>query len=153
MRGTGWVRRGTDVLIVDDNADCREMLSEFLSSKGLRICQSDSAVNGIAQAHVELPSVVLLDIKMLPLSGWEVFRILRKDPRTARTPVIITSAAVMDGEADDARRAGCFSFFAKPLDLEGLHAAVRQAIGGPILTSAQPTRSTDWWNKRDVAAV
>ena len=116
------------VLVVDDDENNRQICSAFLEHVGYRVLEAADGVSALAIAHAERPQVVLLDIVLPVMDGYEIARRLKADPATAHIPIIVFTAAVLDGARDRAREAGADWFLAKPMELRHVAAAVMRAL-------------------------
>jgi CheY-like chemotaxis protein len=105
------------VLIVEDNFDNRVIYSDFLRHAGYEVLEAEEGVQGLDLARTERPDVVLLDLSMPVMDGWEAIRCLRADPTTAAIPVFALSAHVLfDGDFQRALEAGFTGYFTKPVE-------------------------------------
>jgi CheY-like chemotaxis protein len=116
------------VLIVEDQPDAREMLSEWLSFCGFVVHRAADGIEAVAIAQREHPRVVLMDLMMPRMDGWEATRRLKGDVETKDSTIIAVSAHSHRDEQEKARRAGCDDFIAKPYDIERLTDAVREKL-------------------------
>lgn len=116
------------VLVVDDNDDTREMLAELLRSAGFRVRAASDGHRAVADAARTRPDVIVMDLAMPGLNGWEATRRLKTQPETASIPVIALSAHATETYKDVALAAGCEAFLAKPCPFEDLVAHVRRAV-------------------------
>jgi CheY-like chemotaxis protein len=101
------------VLLVDDSADSRELYAEMLRKAGYRVLEAADGVEGLAMAFAELPALVVMDLWMPDLDGWEVTRRLKADARTGEIPVVVLTGAGLGAQAS-AAEAGCDLFLVKP---------------------------------------
>jgi two-component system, cell cycle response regulator DivK len=101
-------------LIIDDNLDSREGYAEYLRSFGCDVGTLSSATTAIPEIRRWVPDVILLDLRMPELDGWEFLRLLRSDPVGRSTPTIVLSACAFPEDRDRAERAGCDAFLSKP---------------------------------------
>ena len=102
------------VLLVEDYDDAREMYRESLEFSGFHVETAKDGAEALAKAaHVE-PDIVLMDLSLPGLDGWEATRRLKADPTTAHLTIIALSAHALSAEGDRARQAGCDGFIAKP---------------------------------------
>jgi CheY-like chemotaxis protein len=101
------------VLVVDDAADSRELYAEMLRKAGYRVLQAADGVDGLAMAFAEMPSLVVMDLWMPDLDGWEATRRLKADARTRDIPVVVLTGAGL-GAQTSAAEAGCDLFLVKP---------------------------------------
>jgi CheY-like chemotaxis protein len=102
------------ILLVDDFDDAREMYRQYLEYSGYRVAEAASGKEAIDKATDLLPDVILMDLSMPDVDGWEATRILKADKRTSRIPVMALTGHALAGHSDVARRAGCDAFVTKP---------------------------------------
>ena len=108
------------ILLVEDNEMNRDVLSRRLVRRGFTVLLAMDGDRGFSVACDERPELILLDLAMPRVDGWECARRLRADSRTRSIPIIALSAHAMVGERQKALDAGCDEFDTKPLDFEGL---------------------------------
>ena len=108
------------ILLVEDNEMNRDMLSRRLVRRGYEVVVAVDGREGVAKARAEAPALVLMDMSLPVLDGWEATRELRADPTTRSIPVIALTAHAMSGEREKALAAGCDDFDTKPIELERL---------------------------------
>jgi two-component system, cell cycle response regulator DivK len=113
-------RRPTRVLVVEDFADNRDLLTEYLTFRGFTVTAAADGAEAIAMARQDPPDVILMDLRMPGLDGWEATRRLKADPATARVPVIAVTAHALKPEIESALDAGCDAVVAKPFDIAAL---------------------------------
>lgn len=116
------------ILIVEDNEMNRDMLSRRLARKGFEVLLAEDGAAGVARASSEAPALVLMDMSLPVLDGWEATRRLKSDPATARIPVIALTAHAMSEDRDRALAAGCDDYDTKPIDLERLLAKMNDLL-------------------------
>jgi CheY-like chemotaxis protein len=112
----------SDVLVVDDQPEIRAMLAEYLTMRGVRV---HTAVDGIEALHLAErvhPSLVLLDLLMPRMDGWQTIRAMRSDPATKDAVIVVVSGCSVPNSEDLARQAGCQEVLRKPIDLSYLDA-------------------------------
>ena len=107
----------TRILYVEDNEDNIYMLSRRLKSKGYEIIVARDGAEGVAAARAERPALILMDLNLPVLDGWQATRRLKDDPETRGIPVIALSAHAMENDREDALAAGCDDFDTKPVEL------------------------------------
>src|SRR4051794_28871911 len=95
------------ILLVEDNADNRDMLSRRLVRKGFEVVIALDGVQGVAMAQSGMPDLILMDMSLPILDGWEATRRLKDDPQTRDIPVLGLSAHAMPGDREKAIEAGC----------------------------------------------
>ena len=105
------------ILIVEDNELSRDMLSRRLEKRGYEVATAADGEEGVAKASADAPDLILMDLAMPVLDGWEATRRIKAGDRTAGIPVIGLSAHAMAEDADRARRVGCDDFDTKPVEL------------------------------------
>jgi two-component system cell cycle response regulator DivK len=108
------------ILLVEDNEMNRDMLSRRLQRKGYDVLIAVDGEAGVRMAASEQPDLVLMDMSLPALDGWEATRRLKGAPSTASIPIIALTAHVMNGDRDKALSAGCDDYDAKPIDFERL---------------------------------
>lgn len=116
------------VLVVDDYADAREMYAESLLVSGFRVAEAADGSSAIEQARALSPDVILMDLSLPGMDGWEATRRLKADPRTSHIPVVALTGHAMASALEQARLAGCDRFVAKPALPDVVVEEVRQAI-------------------------
>jgi CheY-like chemotaxis protein len=116
------------VLVVDDFQDNREMFAEFLVISGFRVAEAASGPEALERAFALLPDVILMDLSLPGLDGWEVTRRLKGDARTRHVPVVALTGHVLADCSREAREAGCDAFLTKPCKPEALVSEVRRVL-------------------------
>jgi CheY-like chemotaxis protein len=102
------------VLVVDDVEDGREIVAEYLGFRGYRMATAADGHEALARAFELAPDIILMDLSLPGIDGWEVTRRLKADPRTRRTPVIALTAHALQSSREEALAAGCDSVVTKP---------------------------------------
>jgi CheY-like chemotaxis protein len=108
------------ILLVEDNEMNRDMLSRRLVKRGYEVVIAVEGEQGIALARTDSPDLVLMDMSLPVLDGWEATRRLKSDPATRQIPIIALTAHAMAGDREKAREAGCDDFDTKPVELPRL---------------------------------
>ena len=108
------------ILVVEDNEMNRDMLSRRLQRKGYALLLAVDGAQGVALAQAEGPDVILMDMSLPVLDGWEATRQLKAAPQTAAIPIIALTAHAMSGDRDKAMEAGCDDYDTKPIELPRL---------------------------------
>jgi CheY-like chemotaxis protein len=135
------------VLVVDDYADGREMLAEYLTFRGFSVASAQSGVEAISVAERFRPAIVLMDLRMPDMDGWEATRRLRADPKTRETMIVAVTAHALATEVKRALDAGCDAVVSKPYDLASFADALRLALHeGPqaVKEFGAQTRRETW---------
>ncbi len=108
------------VLIVEDNEMNRDVLSRRLASRGFEVLLAADGPRGLSMARTRDPNLILMDLGLPEIDGWECTRRLKADEATRRIPIIALSAHAMVGGRETALEAGCDDFDTKPIDFSGL---------------------------------
>lgn len=108
------------ILLVEDNEMNRDMLSRRLVKRGYEVEIAVEGEQGVALARTGSPDLVLMDMSLPVLDGWEATRLLKSDPATSGIPIIALTAHAMAGDREKAREAGCDDFDTKPVELPRL---------------------------------
>jgi PAS domain S-box-containing protein len=144
------------ILIAEDYSDIRNVLGLLLAPMGYEILEAEDGRAAVEKASSDQPDLILMDMSMPVLSGWEATRQIKADPRTAHIPVIALTAHALKGDRERAWEAGCDGFITKPIDNELLEHTIEQVLashqndqGASSLAPAEiavaetPRRSTD----------
>jgi two-component system, cell cycle response regulator DivK len=108
------------ILLVEDNEMNRDMLSRRLERRGHTVTLALDGAEGVQKAHTEAPDIILMDMSLPVVDGWEATRQLKADQTTARIPIIALTAHAMASDEQKARDAGCDDFDTKPIELARL---------------------------------
>ena len=108
------------ILLVEDNEDNRDMLSRRLIRKGYEVSLAVDGAEGVAQAATQRPDLILMDMSLPVLDGWEATRRIKGEPGTRDIPVIALTAHAMSDDRDRAFAAGCDDYDTKPVELPRL---------------------------------
>ena len=119
------------VLVVEDYQDAREMYAAYLQFSGFDVAEAGNGVEAVEKATELLPDIVLMDLALPRMDGWEATRRLKGDPRTRHIPVVALTGHALAGHADGAREAGCDSFVTKPCLPDALVAEIRRLLDQP----------------------
>ena len=116
------------ILLVEDNEMNRDMLSRRLQKKGYDVVMAVDGEQGVAMAETQAPALVLMDMSLPGLDGWEATRRLKAAAETRAIPVIALTAHAMAGDREKALAAGCDDFDTKPIELERLLAKIEALL-------------------------
>jgi CheY-like chemotaxis protein len=125
------------VLIVDDYPDAREMYSEYLQYSGFDVVEAQNGQEALQRAVDEQPDIILMDLSLPVMDGWEATRRLKADERTASIPVVALTGHALAGISDGARKAGCDAFVTKPCLPEDLVKEIRKVLEDHLATSTR----------------
>ena len=112
------------ILVVDDNEDNRDSLSRRLQRRGFEVLLAPDGQAGVASAKADQPDLVLMDMNMPGVDGWEATRQIRAEPTLAGVPVIALTAHAMSGDRERALEAGCNDYHTKPVEFPKLVAQI-----------------------------
>ena len=116
------------VLVVDDVAHGREIFAEYLEFRGFRVATAADGLEALDKAFELLPDIILMDLSLPGLDGWEATRRLKGDERTRMIPIIALTAHALASAHDKAMAAGCDSVVTKPCVPKDLEAEVRRQL-------------------------
>ena len=120
------------VLVVEDYQDAREMYVEYLRFSGFRVAEARNGVEALERAFALHPDIILMDLALPRMDGWEATRRLKRDPRTAHVPVVALTGHALAGHLEGARRAGCDAFVVKPCLPDALVSEINRMLAhGP----------------------
>jgi two-component system, cell cycle response regulator DivK len=119
------------ILVVDDYQDAREMYAEYLRFSGFRVAEASNGNEAVDQAFALRPDLILMDLSLPGLDGWEATRQLKSDDRTKHIPVVALTGHALAGASEGARQAGCDSFVTKPCLPDDLVVEVRRMLNLP----------------------
>jgi CheY-like chemotaxis protein len=116
------------ILVVEDNVFNRDLIQRFLEPEGFDVVVAHDGADGLARAVADRPDLVLMDMSLPVVDGWEATRRMKADPATARIPVIALTAHAMLGDREKALDAGCDDYDTKPIDIERLLSKIRALL-------------------------
>ena len=123
------------ILLVEDNEMNRDMLSRRLMRRGYEVMLALDGASGVEMAQSHAPDLVLMDMSLPVLDGWEATRRLKADPTTRHIPVIALTAHAMSSDHDKALEAGCDDYDTKPVELPRLLGKIEALLGGETAAS------------------
>ena len=118
------------LLLVEDNEMNRDMLSRRLARRGYEIVVATDGSQGVAEATRHLPDLIIMDMSLPVLDGWESTRALKEQPATRSIPVLALTAHAMAGERERALEAGCNDYDTKPVDFTRLLGKIETLLSG-----------------------
>jgi len=113
-------QRATKILLIEDSLPNRDMLTRRLERRGFAVCSASDGPSGVAMSVLEMPDVILMDVALGAMDGWEATRLIRADPKTLHIPIIALTAHALATDRDKSIEVGCTDFDTKPVDLERL---------------------------------
>lgn len=117
------------ILLVEDNEDNRIIYATALRYAGYNVLEAVTGTQGVQQARDNQPDLILMDISVPELDGWEATALLKADPRTQRIPVVAVTAHALPGDEERSLQAGCDGYLAKPIPPATLIADVDRRLG------------------------
>ena len=121
--------RGQTLLLVEDNEDNRTIYCTVLRHHGYEVIEAQDGVRAVELARSEHPDLILMDISIPRMDGWEATRVLRGDPRTQAIPIIALTAHALADNHERATEVGFSSYLAKPIEPRLVVAEIRRWIG------------------------
>lgn len=116
------------VLLVDDYPDAREMYSEYLDFSGFDVIEAANGIEALQRAIDGRPDIILMDLSLPIMDGWEATRRLKSEARTADIPVVAITGHAIAGVSEGAKEAGCAAFVTKPCLPEDLVKEIRRVL-------------------------
>ena len=116
------------VLVVEDYQDAREMYAAYLQFSGFRVAEATNGVEAIEKTLELLPDIILMDLALPKMDGWEATRRLKLDHRTKHIPIVALTGHALAGHAEGARQAGCDSFVTKPCLPDALVSEIQRVL-------------------------
>jgi CheY-like chemotaxis protein len=117
------------ILLVEDNEENRDMLGRRLQRQGFAVCCAPDGATGVAMAANERPDLILMDIALGEMDGWEATQRIKSYPPTASIPVIALTAHALATDRDRSVSVGCVDYDTKPVDLPRLLGKIRAHLG------------------------
>ena len=124
------------VLLVDDYPDARDMYAEYLEYSGYDVVQAANGMEALQHAVDDQPDIILMDLSLPVMDGWEATRRLKANARTAAIPVVALTGHALAGISEGAKKAGCDAFVTKPCLPEDLVKEIKRILDHP---SSSPT--------------
>lgn len=116
------------VLIIEDNEENRDALARRLQRRGYDVVTAGDGQRGVTMAKSESPDLILMDMNMPVMDGWQASRLIRTDPATQALPIIGLTAHALAGDREKAIAAGCSDYHTKPVDFEQLMSQVETLL-------------------------
>ena len=117
------------ILLVEDNEFNRDMLTRRLQRRGFDVAIAEDGALGISAAHASPPDLILMDMDLPVVDGWEATRRLKADETMRRIPIIALTAHALQSDCDRAYAAGCDDFATKPIEFSSLVQKIHRALG------------------------
>jgi two-component system cell cycle response regulator DivK len=120
------------ILVVEDQEDNRQILRDLLASAGLRMVEAHDGEQALAMARSERPDLILMDIQLPLVDGYEATRSIKRDPELKHIPIIAVTSYALSGDEPKALEAGCDGYVAKPYSTRHLLAKIGQFLEQPL---------------------
>ena len=117
------------ILVVEDTEDNRQILRDLLGAGGYEMIEAYDGADGVAKASAHKPDLILMDIQMPVMDGYEATRRIKADPALNAIPIIAVTSYALSGDEAKAREAGCDGYIAKPFSPRQMLAKVREILG------------------------
>jgi two-component system cell cycle response regulator DivK len=116
------------ILVVEDQEDNRQILRDLLTNAGFDMIEAENGEEAIASAQASRPDLILMDIQLPILDGYEATRRIKADPDLKSIPIIVVTSYALSGDEDKARRSGCDDYVAKPFSPRQLLAKIKEYV-------------------------
>ena len=120
------------ILVVEDQEDLRRVLRDLLTGSGFEVAEAADGQAGVAKAKSERPDLILMDIQLPGIDGYEASRQIKADPDLKATPIIAVSSFAMKGDEQKARASGCDGYVTKPYSPMQLLRLIRSRLGEKV---------------------
>jgi two-component system, cell cycle response regulator DivK len=116
------------ILVVEDQEDNRQILRDLLTSSGYELVEAEDGEKALAMAERQRPDLILMDVQIPVIDGYEVTRRLKADPVLRDIPIIVVTSYALSGDESKARAAGCNGYVSKPYSTRQLLAKIREYV-------------------------
>jgi two-component system cell cycle response regulator DivK len=116
------------ILVVEDHEDNRQILRDLLSSRGYDMVEAEDGEQALAMAEDRRPALILMDVQIPLLDGYEVTRRLKANPALSNIPIIVVTSYALSGDESKARAAGCNAYVSKPYSARKLLAKIQEYV-------------------------
>jgi two-component system cell cycle response regulator DivK len=116
------------ILVVEDHEDNRRILRDLLTNAGYEMVEAVTGPEGISMAQIHKPDLILMDIQLPGIDGYEVTRRIRADPKLRGIPIIAVTSFALSGDEEKARAVGCIAYVTKPFSPRQLLAKIQQHL-------------------------
>ncbi len=116
------------ILVIEDQEDNRRIMQDLLTSKGYKVIEAVNGLDGVNAADIHRPDLILLDIQLPGIDGYEVTRRIKANPDIRKIPIIVVSSYALSGDDVKAFEAGCDAYVAKPFSPRKLLAKIREYL-------------------------
>ena len=129
------------VLVVEDYQDAREMYAAYLQFSGYRVAEAANGLEALDKTRELMPDIILMDLALPKMDGWEATRRLKADEQTRHIPIVALTGHALAGHAEGARQAGCDAFVTKPCLPDALVTEIQRMLSEKRSESAAARRT------------
>ena len=119
------------ILVIEDQEDNRRIVRDLLESVGYRLIEAQDGLEGVRLAKAERPDLILMDIQLPLLDGYEATRRIKSDPELQAIPIVVVTSYALSGDDAKAKEAGCDAYIAKPFSPRRLLATIQSLLPAP----------------------
>jgi CheY-like chemotaxis protein len=130
------------VLVVEDYQDAREMYAAYLQFSGYRVAEAANGLEALVKTRELMPDIILMDLALPKMDGWEATRRLKADEQTRHIPIVALTGHALAGHAEGARQAGCDAFVTKPCLPDALVTEIERMLAVKRSDAAGSKRTT-----------
>jgi two-component system cell cycle response regulator DivK len=116
------------ILVVEDQEDNRQILRDLLANAGYEMLEAEDGIKAVEEATKQRPDLILMDIQLPLLDGYEATRRIKADPALNAIPIIVVTSYALSGDDEKAKAAGCDAYVAKPYSPRALLAKIREYL-------------------------
>ena len=116
------------ILVIEDTEDNRRILRDLLTNAGFDVIEASDGEKGVAAAKEQRPDLILMDIQLPVIDGYEATRQIKSDPNSSHIPIVAVTSYALSGDEEKTRRAGCDGYIAKPYSPRQILAMVRDFL-------------------------
>lgn len=130
------------VLVVEDYQDAREMYAAYLQFSGYRVAEASNGLEALDKTRELMPDIILMDLALPKMDGWEATRRLKADEQTRHIPIVALTGHALAGHAEGARQAGCDAFVTKPCLPDALVTEIQRMLSDRRAEAGTSRRTT-----------
>lgn len=138
IHDAGQESQARKILLVEDSYENRDMLTRRLQRRGFQVCSAVDGFTGVAMSVSEMPDVILMDVALGEMDGWQATRLIKADARTSNIPVIALTAHALASDQEKSVEVGCADFDTKPVDLARLLAKIDGCLASTAAVPSKP---------------
>lgn len=120
------------ILVVEDNEDNRRIFNDLLSNAGYEVIEAVTGDEGLKMAETHRPDLIVMDIQLPGLDGYQVTRRIKDNPSLCQIPIVVVTSYALSGDDVQAKEAGCDAYLAKPVSPRKLLSKIREYVSSPL---------------------